>query len=51
MVGWDGWHAYELDNGEISIVDEGGVDVTTLSDKAEFVRWLEVNTEERVAQQ
>lgn len=47
MVGWDGWHAYELDNGEISIVDEGGVDVTTFSDKSEFVRWLEECTDER----
>ena len=47
MYGWDGWHAYESESGEITIEDEGGVLVTILSNKAEFIRWLEVNTAER----
>ena len=47
MYGWDGWKAWESESGEITIEDEGGVLVTELSDKAEFIRWLEVNTAER----
>lgn len=47
IYGWDGWHAYELDNGEIAIADEGEVEVITLANKDEFVRWLEQSTEER----
>ena len=47
MYGWDGWKAWESESGEITIEDEGGVLVTILSNKAEFIRWLEVNTAER----
>ena len=47
MYGWDCWHAYELESGEILLVDEGGVEVTMLRNKEKFIEWLELTYDER----